>query len=149
MQAALQSVKPLLNLARSGLPQNWALPQAMNLPILAATVSLNSMRQRTAQGGEPVEQQEQIGLLKELFANPFRPRSVDAAWLTPTVVQVARGAYEDRQLPAGTLDIASLAVLADALEDAGCSDPDILGHLRGPGPHVRGCWVVDLILAKH
>jgi len=41
-----------------------------------------------------------------------------------------------------------LAILADALEEAGCADTDILDHLRGPGPHVRGCWAVDLILGK-
>jgi hypothetical protein len=49
---------------------------------------------------------------------------------------------------AGTLDTSRLAVLADALEDAGCDRADILGHLRGPGPHVRGCWAVDLLLGK-
>jgi hypothetical protein len=38
--------------------------------------------------------------------------------------------------------------LGDALEEAGCSDEEILAHLRGPGPHVRGCWVVDLLLNK-
>jgi hypothetical protein len=46
------------------------------------------------------------------------------------------------------LDTVRLAVLADALEEAGCADPDLLGHLRGPGPHVRGCWAVDLLLGK-
>jgi hypothetical protein len=50
--------------------------------------------------------------------------------------------------PQGTLDPARLAVLADALEEAGCTDPDILSHLRGTGPHVRGCWVIDLLLGK-
>ena len=41
-----------------------------------------------------------------------------------------------------------LPILADALEEAGCDDPDILSHLRGPGPHVRGCWALDLVLGK-
>jgi hypothetical protein len=45
-------------------------------------------------------------------------------------------------------DPACLARLADALEDAGCTDPELLGHLRSPGPHVRGCWAVDLVLGK-
>ena len=61
---------------------------------------------------------------------------------------LATAAYEERILPAGTLDSDRLAVLADALEDAGCDNEDILSHLRGPGPHVRGCWVVDLLLGK-
>jgi hypothetical protein len=64
------------------------------------------------------------------------------------VVRLAQAAYEERHLPAGTLDDGRLAVLADALEEAGCTDTDIVGHLRGPGPHVRGCWPVDLCLGK-
>jgi hypothetical protein len=51
-------------------------------------------------------------------------------------------------LPAGTLDSARLAVLTDALEEAGCDNADLLAHLHSNGPHVRGCWVVDLILGK-
>ena len=62
--------------------------------------------------------------------------------------KLAEAAYTARSLPQGELDPARLAVLADALEDAGCTDADILGHLRGPGPHVRGCWVIDLLLGK-
>ena len=64
------------------------------------------------------------------------------------MVALARVAYDQRELPSGTLDVARLAVLADALEEAGCTDADLLGHLRGPGPHARGCWAVDLLLGK-
>jgi hypothetical protein len=64
------------------------------------------------------------------------------------VVAVARAAYDERELPSGTLDGARLAVLTDALEESGCDQADLLAHLRGPGPHVRGCWAVDLILGK-
>jgi hypothetical protein len=64
------------------------------------------------------------------------------------VVSVARAAYEERQLPAGTLDNTRLAVLADAVEEAGCTDAALLGHCRGAGPHVRGCWAVDALLGK-
>ena len=67
------------------------------------------------------------------------------AWHDSIVVRLAEAAYEERQLPAGTLDSGRLSILADAMEEAGCTDTDILGHLRGPGPHVRGCWVVDLV----
>jgi hypothetical protein len=56
--------------------------------------------------------------------------------------------YPWRQLPSSYLDPARLAVLADAVEAAGCTNLDILDHLRGPGPHVRGCWGVDLLLGK-
>jgi hypothetical protein len=90
----------------------------------------------------------QADLLRDILGNPFRPVAVSSAWLTPQVVAVAQAAYDQREPPAGTLDVARLAVLADALEEAGCTDQTVLDHLRGPGPHVRGCWVVDLILGK-
>jgi hypothetical protein len=87
-------------------------------------------------------------LLREIFGNPFRPGALDATWLTPTVTGLATAAYDERALPSGELDRQRLAVLADGLEDAGCADADLLGHLRGDGPHVRGCWAVDRILAR-
>jgi hypothetical protein len=65
-----------------------------------------------------------------------------------TVTNLARAIYEERHLPEGTLDQQGLGVLADALEEAGCTDNTILSHCRGPGPHIRGCWVLDLILSK-
>jgi hypothetical protein len=60
----------------------------------------------------------------------------------------AQAAYEQPELPAGTLGTTRLVVLADALEEAGCDRAELLSHLRGPGPHVRGCWAVDLLLGK-
>jgi hypothetical protein len=60
----------------------------------------------------------------------------------------AQGAYDSRSLPEGRIDLASLSILADALEDVGCADAKLMSHLRGPGPHVRGCWVLDLVLGK-
>jgi hypothetical protein len=70
------------------------------------------------------------------------------SWNDGCVVKLATAAYKCRRLPAGTLDPDRLAVLADALQEAGVSDSDILTHCRGPGPHVRGCFVLDLILGK-
>jgi hypothetical protein len=87
-------------------------------------------------------------LLRDIIPNPFRPVSVDPGWLSPTVLQFARATYDERRLPGGTLDSSSLVILADALEEAGCTDSAILEHCRGPGPHVRGCWVIDLLLGK-
>jgi hypothetical protein len=89
-----------------------------------------------------------LHLLRDVFGNPFRPITLDPVWQTPQVVALAQAAYEQREVPAGTLDPARLAVLADALEDAGCGSADVLGHLRGPGPHVRGCWALDLLLGR-
>jgi hypothetical protein len=95
------------------------------------------------------ERGEQGRLLRDIFGPlPFRPVTPDPAWQTALGVALTQAAYDERELPAGTLDLARLAVLADALEEAGCTDADILNHCRQPGVHVRGCWVVDLLLGK-
>jgi hypothetical protein len=83
----------------------------------------------------------QADLLRDIVGSPFRPVAADPAWLTSTVVALAAAIYADRAFD-------GLPVLADALQDAGCEHPDVLGHCWGPGPHVRGCWVVDLLLGK-
>jgi hypothetical protein len=82
------------------------------------------------------------GLLHDIVGNPFRRAKCRRPWLTwndGTVVRLARTIYEKQCF-------GDLPVLADALEDAGCDNAELIGHLRGPGPHVRGCWVVDLLL---
>jgi hypothetical protein len=89
-----------------------------------------------------------LRLLREVFGNPFRPVALSPACRTPDVLTLAQAAYEERSLPAGTLEPARLALLADALEDAGCGEVEILGPLRSEGPHVRGCWVIDALLGK-
>ncbi len=80
-----------------------------------------------------------------LFGSPFRGAlaidPVCRAWNDGTILKLARDIY-------ARLVLGRLPVLADALEDAGCADAELLGHLRGPGPHVRGCWAVDLVLGK-
>jgi hypothetical protein len=72
---------------------------------------------------------------------PVPPVAIDPSWLTSTVVALAGGIYDERAFD-------RLPILADALQDAGCEHPDILAHCHSDGPHVRGCWVVDLILGK-
>ncbi len=94
------------------------------------------------------ERKRQRGVLLDIFGNPFRPATIPVAWRVPQVVALAQSAYDQRMLPAGTLDLPRLAILADALEEAGCTDAGLLAHLRGPGPHVRGCWALDLLLGK-
>jgi hypothetical protein len=94
------------------------------------------------------EKEGQCAALRDVFGNPFRPVGLDPAWLSADVRVLAQGAYDERTLPARTLDPARLAVLADALEEAGCDNADLLGHLRGEGPHVRGCWALDLVLGR-
>src|SRR5262249_46629041 len=76
----------------------------------------------------------QAALLRDIFGDAVRPAGLDRVWLTSTVVSLAREMYESREFTA-------MPTLADALQDAGCDNPDILDHCRGPGPHVRGCWV--------
>jgi hypothetical protein len=87
------------------------------------------------------------GLLRCIFGNPFRPVVLKPAWLTADVVNLARAAYSERLMPQGELDGTRLGVLADALEEAACCERAVLDHLRGRGPHVRGCFAVDLCVA--
>jgi hypothetical protein len=82
-----------------------------------------------------------VALLRDVFGNPFRPVSFEPAWRTSQARALAQTAIEDRHFE-------DLPLLADALEEAGCADEAILSHLRGPGPHARGCWVVDLVLNR-
>ncbi len=91
--------------------------------------------------GRLSEQTAQAALLREMFGNPFQPTMVDPEWLTSTVTAIARGMCASG-------DFSAMPILADALQDAGCENSDILDHCRGPGPHARGCWVVDLVLEK-
>lgn len=93
---------------------------------------------------------ELAALLRDIFGNPFHPASplppAVLAWNEGVVVKLARAAYDDRALPAGALRPDRLAVLADALEEAGCTDAELLTHLRVPGTHVRACAAVDAVL---
>ncbi len=77
------------------------------------------------------------------WEEPHRP-----SWLTPQVMKLARAAYSERPAEDGLLEIPRFWVLADCLEESGCDEVDLLAHLRGPGPHVRGCAWLDLLLGK-
>jgi hypothetical protein len=94
------------------------------------------------------ESNVQADLVRCIFGNPFRPVKLDASWVTPTVNSLAAAAYQERSLPAGALHKDRLAVLADALLDAGCTDEAILDHLRRQEPHVRGCFLLDALCGK-
>jgi hypothetical protein len=91
----------------------------------------------------------QTNLLRDILGNPFRPitlfhswrTSTVISWLTSTVLAISTGIYNEKAFD-------RMPILADALQDAGCTNEDILSHCRGPGPHVRGCFLIDLILGK-
>jgi hypothetical protein len=89
----------------------------------------------------PEEVRAQTVLFRDVFGSPFRPVAFKKAWRTSTAVALASQMYDSR-------DFSAMPILADALQEAGCASDDILQHARGPGPHVRGCWVVDLVLGK-
>ncbi|HEY7153522.1 MAG TPA: hypothetical protein VH575_06155 [Gemmataceae bacterium] len=142
------------DVARNAGQTAWAVTEA--LAGQAVTAASPELAWREIQALEAVTRHEQkrahCALLRDIFGNPFPPAEVIApavlAWNEGLVVKLGRAVYEERKLPCGTLDTAHLAVLADALEESGCANEEILGHLRRPGPHVRGCWPIDLLLGK-
>jgi hypothetical protein len=87
------------------------------------------------------ERGAQCVLLRDVFGNPFHPTAFDGTWRTPQALALARAAYEDRSFE-------GLPLLADALEEAGCTDAELRAHLRSGGPHARGCWALDLVLGQ-
>jgi hypothetical protein len=90
----------------------------------------------------PVDRPEEAALIREMFGNPFRPAVFNPEWRTETAVLLAQGIYDDQAFD-------RLPVLADALQDAGCDNDDVLTHCRDEkAAHVRGCWVVDMVLGK-
>jgi hypothetical protein len=99
----------------------------------------------TASYNASVGKERLCALLRDIFGLlPYRPVALDRTWLTwrdGTISKLAQAIYDERAFD-------RLPILADALVDAGCTDEAILGHCRGPGPHIRGCWVVDLLLGK-
>jgi hypothetical protein len=99
-------------------------------------------------GVEAEESTRQCHIMRDIISNPFEAVVVDQMWRSSDVIAIADGAYDSRHLPSGTLDPERLAVLSDALEEAGCDNPEILNHLRGNGRHYRGCWVVDAVLGR-
>lgn len=87
---------------------------------------------------------EELALFREGVGNPFRASAIDPSWLIwngGTVARLAGSIYAERSFD-------QMPILGDALEDAGCSDTDLLAHCGNGGPHVRGCWALDLLLGR-
>jgi hypothetical protein len=85
--------------------------------------------------------QTAANFVRDIFGNPFRPVCFSPSWRTDTVLTLAKQIDESR-------DFSAMPILADALQDAGCDDDDVLTHCRATTEHVRGCWVIDLVLEK-
>ncbi|MBA4191444.1 MAG: hypothetical protein C0467_25985 [Planctomycetaceae bacterium] len=81
------------------------------------------------------------GFLRDIFGNPFRQVAVNPFWLTSTVVALAEHIYQERAFD-------QMPILADALQDAGCDNEEILNHCRQSGEHVRGCWLIDILTRR-
>jgi hypothetical protein len=124
-----------------------------SLESLDASVSLRGIASSTMLAWEHMTAQQttnptipfvavQCRVIREVFGNMNRPAGFSPEWRTDTAITLACQMYESREFSA-------MPILADALQDAGCNDDDILAHCRDPKQvHVRGCWVVDLVLGK-
>jgi hypothetical protein len=121
--------------------------------VASAPGGADSIGIASSTASSPVLRSLQAVLLRDIYG-PLLYRDVrwEPGWLTRnggTVKRLAEGIYQERALPSGHLDSARLAVLADALEEAGCNNGEILAHCREQGKiHVRGCWVIELLLQK-
>jgi hypothetical protein len=106
---------------------------------------VNRVMSRVKEAGLPgLPAFDEMQTLRCIFGNPFRSLAIDSAWLAwngGTIPKIAEAIYDEKAFD-------RFPVLADALEEAGCDNAEFLAHLREPGPHVRGCWVVDLLLGK-
>jgi hypothetical protein len=108
----------------------------------AARAAGNAARSARHGAADPLaEGAAQADLLREIFGNPFQTVALSRSWLTPAVEELARAMYAQR-------DFSRMPELAAALEQAGCTASPVLAHCRAGPPHVRGCWVIDLLLGK-
>jgi hypothetical protein len=135
----------------------WRLAYAAQLtcaPSGLSDVAGELMKRALRLGSEQDEQERkaQCTRIRDIFGNPFSLQpTIDSTWLSwneGIIPKLAQAIYDERELPAGTLDGSRLLILADALEEAGCTNGDILDHCRRLDEHVRGCWVIDLLLGK-
>jgi hypothetical protein len=120
---------------------------AVRCAVKRARLNHACMHVEYAAGTDENAQRGCIALVHCIFGNPFRKSRKNLACLTPPVVALAHASYDHRTMPNGELDREQLALLADALEKTEASD-ELLSHLRGSGPHVRGCHVLDLLTGR-
>jgi hypothetical protein len=154
VMAALQAAWDAANEACDSVsdpPADWEIVSAAaaaantlaGAPITADNAVLDTFYGPQGTGAGPAERRYQAAVLRDLLGPLlFRPVQVEASWRTPAVLDLAATIYDGH-------DFRATPVLADALEEAGCDDAGILGHLRQQGQvHVPGCWCLDLVLSK-
>jgi hypothetical protein len=122
----------------------WAASAACNQAWTACAFHAGALMSDPWLNAQKRENIWQAKVLREIVGNPFRPVVLDPAWLSwreGTVRKLAQAIYDERRF-------ADLPILADALEDTGCTNLEILTHCRQPADHVRGCWLIDLLLGR-
>jgi hypothetical protein len=117
--------------------------EAVNACWTTSTEATKAKRAASTLSGDAVspEREIQAMLFRDISGNPFRPVTIDPRWLSCAVVDLATAIYDERAFE-------RMALLADALVNADCENEEIIAHCLGKRPHVRGCWVIDLILGK-
>jgi hypothetical protein len=154
LRAALRTIHAARSTTNTYSPDGMALHAAgftaaelnQENPFQAAWEVIRAVSWEEAPGANrlTVQQRERAalcGLLREFFPPPYRRVILSASWLTPSVDSLARGIYDDQAFDA-------MPILADALEDAGCTDAALLDHCRTQRMHHRGCWALDLLLGR-
>jgi hypothetical protein len=126
----------------------WARGMADELEAGAASTLAQFFVRGGTEADEKLVGEEACRLLREILGDPFHPIDLAPAWRDPTLQELAAAAYGDPEQPLDVLDSRRLTALATAVEGTESDNAAILSHLREPGPHVRGCWVVDLLLGK-
>ncbi|MDY3556401.1 hypothetical protein R5W24_005566 [Gemmata sp. JC717] len=131
-----------VSISRSGLGQDAvrAVQSAAQTAALRTAIGDWQVRAAASDAG-CAEELAQAELVRDLFTDRFWFVVPDPVWFTPDVLALANYIYNDHAFE-------QMPILADALQDAGCESGRVLDHCRGPGPHARGCWVVDLVLGK-
>jgi hypothetical protein len=131
--------------SEAGDPPGWAIQQALDVGEYGLDGEFTDWVAGLRPNGKEVDPMDDLARFADLarcvFGNPFRPVAANPAWLTSTVVTLVKQMYEKKTFDA-------MPILADALQDAGCEEAELLDHCRGGGPHCRGCWVLDLVLGK-
>jgi hypothetical protein len=116
-------------------------PEAAVATAFEAAIERGAAMDGTAWAVEALGVPARLALLRDVFGNPFRPVPFSPQWRSEDVVAIARAIHEDRTFE-------RLPILADALQETGCDSDELLEHCRGDGPHVLGCWALDVVLGK-